>query len=262
MFHQDNQGPSVARNKGIDQLSDDSVYLTFVDSDDYVHRYYIEEMVKLSVKYDADVVSCKYIAVDELTNHNDECESKEKVLVCEGRARFEGLFNKMKINTVMACCKLFRMNIFQDIRYPIGKLYEDEYVILDILKLANKIVYTNRSYYYYFCRANSIMRSTFNIRKLDIIDILNKRIDFFEAYGDKPYIKAVYSDFFKRLPYFYYETEKIDGNRASEMLIMYRRMLEENRIKISWFARIRYVYFIHNPKAYHLALSMLRRLSK
>ena len=254
LFHQINQGLSAARNTGIEQLSAESDYLTFVDSDDYVADSYIEEMVKLSVQYDADVVSCKYLSFDEF-DQIEKSDLEERVLVHEGSTKFEGLFNQQKIDTVISCCKLFRRNIFRDIRYPIGKLHEDEYVIQDILNVANKIVYTNRSYYYYFQRTNSITNTTFNIKRLDVLEALTKRIDFFELYGDKAYIQAVYSDFFKRLPYYYYETNKIDENRASEIMDMYRSMLKENRKKIGWIDNVRYFLFAYFPKVYFYILN-------
>lgn len=259
LFQQDNQGLSAARNMGIKQLSDESIYLTFVDSDDYVDRNYIEEMVKLSIQYDADIVSCKYISFDEQADYIEKLNLKEKVFINNGLTKFEGLFNKQKVDTVISCCKLFRNNIFKEIRYPIGKLHEDEYVIHDILNVANKIVYTNLPYYYYFQRANSITQSTFNIKRLDIIEALTNRINFFNLYKEKNYIKAVYSDFFKRLPYFYYETKKIDQNRASEIMAMYQNMLKENQKKINGISRIRYSLFAYLPQAYYYILKILRR---
>ena len=61
-IRQENQGVSVARNKGLDTAT--GVYLTFVDSDDYVSEDYIEELVKCQIEHDADMVISGLCMVD------------------------------------------------------------------------------------------------------------------------------------------------------------------------------------------------------
>lgn len=53
-LHKENGGLSSARNYGVKYAKYD--YIAFVDSDDYVEKTYIEDMVRLKEKFDADFV--------------------------------------------------------------------------------------------------------------------------------------------------------------------------------------------------------------
>lgn len=57
-FYQNNSGPSAARNKGI--INSKGEYLIFIDSDDTVDEYYIENMLnKMKISH-SDLVCCGY----------------------------------------------------------------------------------------------------------------------------------------------------------------------------------------------------------
>ncbi|PHA03081.1 glycosyl transferase [Bacillus pseudomycoides] len=62
-YYQDNCGPSEARNKGI--LNSTGEYLTFIDSDDTVEKYYIEFLLNKMISSDADLVCCGYKDISE-----------------------------------------------------------------------------------------------------------------------------------------------------------------------------------------------------
>lgn len=69
-------------------------------------------------------------------------------------------------------------------RYPEGKIHEDEFIIHELLYKAKKVVYTNEIFYVYTQRNESITGSGFKIQnKFDAIEALEKRILFFEKIG-------------------------------------------------------------------------------
>ncbi len=57
---QENQGLSGARNTGLDAAV--GKYITFVDSDDVVNIYYLEELLQALIGNKADVSVCNYLA--------------------------------------------------------------------------------------------------------------------------------------------------------------------------------------------------------
>ena len=76
-----------------------------------------------------------------------------------------------KVATVSACAKLYKKNILERVPFPVGKIYEDFYVVGEHLALAERIVISPLETYNYYRREGSIVRSTFT----------EKRYDFFKA---------------------------------------------------------------------------------
>ena len=59
VIHQNNSGPSVARNTGISVARGE--YIGFVDSDDYIEQTMYEELFKSADKNNVQVAMCSYI---------------------------------------------------------------------------------------------------------------------------------------------------------------------------------------------------------
>ena len=76
--------------------------------------------------------------------------------------------------------KLYKKKLFKDIRYPTGKIFEDIYVTHKILYRCNRIAVTSQKMLYYYQHPESIMNRKFHIKKLDYLEALKRRIDFFE----------------------------------------------------------------------------------
>ena len=72
-------------------------------------------------------------------------------------------------NTVVVWNKLYKKELFKDIRFPLGKIHEDEFTTYKILYNSKKIVMTSKPLYYYLQRSNSIMGEKFNVKRLDVI---------------------------------------------------------------------------------------------
>ncbi len=86
---------------------------------------------------------------------------------------------------VTAWNKLYRRSLFQNIRFPEGKIHEDEFTIHYFLDAANKVVCIKEELYFYVQRSNSIMHTTFSVKKLDGTDAMINRTLFFKKKGLK-----------------------------------------------------------------------------
>lgn len=172
---QKNSGLSSARNTGIKNSYGN--YLSFIDGDDYVNVHFIEDLYSALVNSGADIAICDYKKVYE---KNCDIYSKNVSLIeTVYDNKFDNLYNDRATVTTVAWNKLYKREMFNKIKYPNGRVHEDEYVIPYLLDKANKITYTSCKYYYYYQRSDSITGS-YNVKRLDILKALKERIKFFQ----------------------------------------------------------------------------------
>ena len=68
--------------------------------------------------------------------------------------------------------------LFNNLKFKVGKLNEDEFFTYKIFSKAKKIAYLNKCNYYYFNRDNSIMGKNYSIKRLDGLDARYERYIF------------------------------------------------------------------------------------
>lgn len=173
VIHQVNQGLSAARNSGIEIMRGEYVY--FIDSDDYIAKDTIEVLFNTIKKYDAEIAishiarfsGCKPVFVKRpYENRLVECETAlEKMLLndCIGHE---------------AWGKLFKTNLWQTYRFPLGKLYEDYATIYYVVAQSEKVVISEYPSYFYRVRTGSIMRSTVQEKNFMLLDISDEVTEF------------------------------------------------------------------------------------
>lgn len=181
LINKGNGGLSSARNAGIDVANGD--YLVFIDSDDYVNKSMIEVLRNLLINNNADIAQCEFEKFYDSKNISDNSTFKETITVKNNK---EALLSLSKIdgkgvNAVVAWNKIYKKKLFDDIRYPINKIHEDQFTTYKLIYKANKIVYTNKKLYYYRQRENSIMNSKFDKKRLVVLDAIEEKINFFKG---------------------------------------------------------------------------------
>lgn len=180
VIHKENGGLSDARNAGIKyvlEVAGEEDYITFVDSDDYIHPEYAKTMIDLCVKNNCNMAQCSYEKGDKDSfsnisiNTNIECKSAEDALL--------GYRIKSQI-----CAKMFKVNLFKEILFPVGVINEDEFTTYKVVYNASKIVFTDEKLYYYFQHGSGIMADVAkklknNPHRYDFLTAYEERTQFF-----------------------------------------------------------------------------------
>lgn len=162
VMHKQNGGLSDARNVGLSYCH--GTYIVFVDSDDYVTEDYVMVLYDLLKHNHADisVVSLTH-QEEELSKISDSAAAK---IYNTKEALQDLLYQRISAS---ANAKMYRAELFSDIRYPKGRLYEDVIATYQIFEKATKVVWCDIKKYWYYVRTDSIVRSAFNVKKMDYV---------------------------------------------------------------------------------------------
>ena len=159
VIHKENGGVSSARNAGLDLCTWGDL-VAFVDSDDWLELNMYETLLEQIYLYNADIATCK-ISI-EYSDNSRIVHKKIKSNICFSVKDKEELiknFLNREIYTSSPNDKLYNLKLFSGIRFPVNQFYEDNYLVLEILLRAKKIVVGCDSCYHYRQNNNSITRN-------------------------------------------------------------------------------------------------------
>ncbi len=179
VIHQANAGLSGARNTGLEHARGDYIYL--LDSDDYIHPQTLELMLSRIRQDNSMMAICNLRYVDENGQEIARRIGESPIIkdeVLDRTRAVNTLCDKKNWYYIMPCNKLYVRHLFDEIRFPVGKLHEDQFVAHELLWKCERVSILKEQLYYYLQRSSSIMGQGFSVRTMDEVEGWFTRVQF------------------------------------------------------------------------------------
>jgi glycosyltransferase involved in cell wall biosynthesis len=165
-----NGGPSSARNAGLDVAEGE--WLVFVDGDDVLEPRAVELLLNAAVASGV-LLACGNHFVRSRGKDVAVWPIGESVRLLSQREAFESVLYHREID-VSAWGKIYARKLFESVRFPEGRIYEDTYVFDDVLAQVERVAYLTTPLYHYVMRSGSIVNDTWSGKQLQFLDAVDK----------------------------------------------------------------------------------------
>lgn len=191
VIHQRNSGVGVARNTGLEWVmaNSDSQWITFVDSDDWVHPRMLETLLNIAVEYEAKISACGFLETE-----NGELVVTEDQLKVQRWDSAE-FYQKQAILGTVPWGKLYAKSCFGTIRYPVGTYFDDEFVTYKLLFAQEYLSFVPAPMYAYYINPAGLTKRPWIPRRLDVWQAYEQQIEFFRQRGDEKMLRSRYREY-------------------------------------------------------------------
>ncbi len=182
VIHKEPGCVSSSRNAGLNVAKGE--WIGFVDSDDYIEKTMYEKMYKAIYDNNAELCICgvnwieddgkkyEYIYPSDIVNEVLTKGQVFKKLISNSNAYFTMVFNK-----------LYKKEIFENIRFPMNRSYSEEFIVHQVFNVCDKVVCVKDELYYYVQRFGGVVTAPYRINRLDVADAMHDRCLLLEQTG-------------------------------------------------------------------------------
>lgn len=218
VIHQENQGQAAARNHALDWVfaHSDSEYISFIDSDDWVHPRYLELLLQGIQRYGVNICQCKYVRIE---NEESQPELETTFFVVSPEKQYVDYYSPYLWD------KLFARAIWEKMRFPEGQIFEDLAILYKIIFREEQIALVHSVLYYYFINQNSTVLSAWSPKRMARLEAWDEQIHFFERLGNREVLKDAVRRACEVDKHEYYAIQRSDAITADEK-IKYQNLVE------------------------------------
>ena len=223
----ENSGISDTRNVGLQLTSGE--YVTFVDSDDWIEKNYVEELYNKLITYNADIAIANYYLYNDAESlfyfFMGEQDYYERlytpVQLIDGL--YEKKFNK-SLALISAWGKLYKRSLFDELLFPKGRIGEDGFFNLKAFLICERVVYLNKGLYAYRERSGSLSRTWTDDWMSALVYAMEERLALLASRG---YPLEKHINVYRTMLKSCLENGRLHGLESSET---YRQIKEKNHV--------------------------------
>ena len=180
VIHKENGGLSDARNVGLEIAT--GKYIGFVDSDDFVSSDMFELLFDLCGKNNTSIAGCDLAYVYDGTDRVDYCSNAQEYIMTSSEF-FELMLDVQKNVRTGVWNKLYKRELFNNVRFPKGKFFEDVGTMYKLIFQADMISYVSvPGYYYLKQREGAITNEKYSIREYDRLEMSLNMVEYIKKY--------------------------------------------------------------------------------
>ena len=250
VIHKRNGGVSDAKNAGIEAAMGD--YFSFVDPDDWPDLTMIDTLYAAVTDHQADMAICGFLFVhDDHSKHWQRCS--EKTFVLNNQQLMQALLERRKfISYSYSWNKLYARRLWDTVRFPVGKRFEDTWVRSKLYAQCQKVVVVDKELYFYRQREDSILHSGNHAQLvLESLEASKQDCDFLKTQYPhlQTQINAVFltelMNAFINQPR---DKEPLPAKAKKELVEVFRRQKKGIWKHLPLKSRIKYLAFSISPK--------------
>lgn len=226
VIHQKNQGQSVARNNAIAKMQ--GQWVMFCDSDDWIHPRSLEWLYRTAKELDVKICISGY----EDTTGEDPVVTPEMIRAAVWTPK--DYYMQHFLNATLPVMKLIHRDALGDLRFPVGKYIDDEYIIYRILFTQEKLAVMPAPLYAYFVNPASLTKRPWNPRLLDAWQAYEEQIAFFEKMGDRDLVHFRYRGFLENAEVAYARARELEDTPQNRKVLAYMRRRIRRLLKLMW----------------------------
>ena len=184
VVHKKNEGVSATRNLGLKLATGD--YITFIDSDDFVDKLYLEVLYKSLTENDADIASGNFASFNEerqafLFFTTDETYFEKVYSPQEWLDQENNPRHNLFLTVIFTPFKLYKRELWENIEYPVGRVREDDAIIHKLYLRCQRISFVNSAIYFYSQHEDSLSKTVMQKDIATMISNAEERIALMAA---------------------------------------------------------------------------------